>query len=81
MTIDYFDPETFEKTTHEFDEYHYELLQSFRELLSSKTIVITQPLSDKEGKLLMFGVIRERRDDEIIAEKYKITIEKISDAS
>lgn len=79
--ITYYDPETFTPTEIEFSEYHMSLANNLRTVVSSiPDATVTDMMCDKEGKQLMFGLIKNRHNGEEIAEKYKITIEKFSDA-
>ena len=79
-SVVYFDPETFAASQNEFTDFHYELQLKLREAATKEfgdDAVVSAVISDKEGEKLMFGIIRNRHNGEEIAEKYKITIEKI----
>lgn len=78
--IIYVDAETFEQTEQQFDDSHFELTESIVNFLTSsfqKGSFITNAIGDKDGKKLIIGVIKNRKDGETVAEKYRITIEKI----
>ena len=86
------DYETFEETIQEFDDYHYDVAKEIRNFVKEKfdcsessfsidnKDCITDLYSTREANELFFGIIKDRKNKEVIAEKYKITIEKISDA-
>lgn len=84
MKITYYDPETFLPTEHEFDDFHYKLTETVRNIVSldEKPLdgIVSTIICNNEGKKLMFGFIKNRHNGEEIAEKYKITIEKITDS-
>ena len=84
-TIEHTDVDTFEKTEQQFDDFHYELAENVKEFVRDKyqidlkvaEIFSTNVLSNKEGTKLIIGVIKNRNANENIAEKYKISIEKL----
>lgn len=81
--IEYIDEDTFEKTYQYFEEFHYELAENIKSDIHDKYQIgwkiaeTTEILSNKDGDKLIVGVIKNRKEGELNAEKYKITIEKI----
>ena len=82
--MEYVDEATFEKTEQLFEDFHYKIAEIIQNNLSDnltteviKPTMVTPVMSDKLGEKLIIGVIKERKDDEELGEKYKITIEKI----
>jgi len=84
-TIKFIDPETFEEKEQQFDDFHYELAKNIESFLTNnyqtnlKAAKTIKVFSNKEGDRLIAGLIRNRNNNEIFAEKYKITIEKFND--
>jgi len=82
--IEYTDENTFEITDQYFEEFHYELAENIKSDIHDKYQIgwkiakTTDILSNKDGNKLIIGVIKNRKEGEINAEKYKITIEKIA---
>lgn len=74
----YIDPETFEATQLNFEEFHYELAEKVSKAIGEVFVktTVTDILSNKEGDKLIIGVFKERNPGEK-SEKYKITIEKV----
>lgn len=90
--IIFVNPETFEETIQEFEECHYKLATDVKEFVQDRhqcinksigdlgaSCFITDLISDQEGKKLMIGIVKKRKEGQIIAEKFRITIEKICD--
>jgi hypothetical protein len=81
--ITYVDENTFEKTEQQFGDFHYELAENIKEYIHDRYDVgcklanATEILSNKDGDKIIIGVIKNRLNDELISEKYRITIEKI----
>lgn len=79
----YVDETTFEKTEQLFEDFHYELAENIKNDISTRYNICwklagpTQIISNKDGDKLIIGVIKNRINNEIVSEKYKITIEKI----
>ena len=89
----YVDFETFEETEQEFGDYHFELADEIRKFVKERfgckdqlleesgKAYITDIITDREGDKFQFAVFKARKDMETVAERYKIIIQKISDAS
>ncbi len=77
-SVVYFVPETFEAEQREFSDFHYDLQQKLREAAIQEFgdgACVSPVIASADGKKLMFGVMRDRHNGELVAEKYKITIE------
>jgi hypothetical protein len=80
----YVDETTFEKTEQEFSEFHFDLAENIKDDISTrydigwKLAKTTDIMSNKDGDKLIIGVIKNRLNNEMVAEKYKITIEKLN---
>ena len=79
-------PFTFEKKTHEVDEFFYEVAHEVREALynhfdnrvpSEKTADVHELMLNPYEPQFLVGVIKNRKDGETIAKKYKVTIEEV----
>jgi len=85
--LEYTNPFTFEKTIYEFDDFHYEITEIIQNALKNKLTdekvlkpaIVAPIVTDSFGQKLITGVIKDRKDDELIGEKYRIIIEKIND--
>jgi len=84
--IIFIDPETFEEIKQEFDDFHYAIAEEIQEALSGKKICdnclhfsyTTKIVTNFDGDKLFIGIMKDRKTAEEVAEKYKITIEKIN---
>ena len=82
--IEYIDETTFEKTIQEFEDFHYELAENIksdihdRYQVGLKNAIVTSIISNKDGDKLIVGLIKNRYNGELVADKYRITIEKVS---
>lgn len=77
--ITHVDPNDFEKTEVEYDDFHYELAERLRYLMedyAEDDESITGIIPDKEGNHLILGLIKREPGEK--GEKFKITIEKIN---
>lgn len=75
----YVEPNNFEATQFEFDNFHYELAERVMELLlmdCEDDENLTPMMTEETGKQLIFGLIKREPGQK--GEKYKITIEKIN---
>ncbi len=81
--VEYVDETTFEKTEQQFEDFHYELAKNIksdihdRYQIGWKVAEATSILSNKDGDKLIIGVIENRNNGELVANKYRITIEKV----
>jgi hypothetical protein len=77
-TLTHVDPNDFKETQLEYDDFHCELANRLRELLSMEAEddeTITEIMPNQEGNLLLFGLIKREVGQK--GEKFKITIEKL----
>lgn len=81
--LDYVDEFTFEKTEQQFEDFHYDLAKNIisdihdRYEVGWKKAKVTGLLSNKEGDKLIICVIENRNNGELVANKYRISIEKV----
>lgn len=79
-------PFTFEKKTYEVDDFFYEVAHEVREALynhfdtrkpSEESAVVHELMLNPYAPQFMVGVIKNRKKGEVVAKKYKITIEEV----
>jgi len=85
--IKFVDPETFVESEQEFEDFHFNLAEriggylkmKYETTLKEAVVVTSSPMSDKEGKKLIVGLVKNREKGAENAEKYRITIEKLEE--
>ena len=79
----YIKEDTFEKIEQRYDDFHYEIAETVRLALYdkyqmiNKTGDVTNLMSDLDCDKLIVGLIKRRNNGELVADKYKIIIEKL----
>ena len=80
VDLDYYDEETFKKTTFKFNKDYFNLavgIKSSIETYLNTEFSFTGISPNKDGNKLVIGAYTKKRDINNVSERYKITIEKV----